>query len=79
MSEEDVERAASDLDDKLRSEPWFISTGVGETKSGFTIFVYAKNQSGPKKYKLHLGWMGIPVVVRAIGRIRRISETRSAA
>lgn len=79
MSEEEVDHAASLLDDKLRQEPWFISSGVGETAAGPMIFIYSKNEAGPKKLRLDQGWMGFSVTVRVIGRIKRITHELSAA
>jgi len=79
MSEEEADRAADNLDSILRNQPWFISSGVGETPSGFAIFVYSKNASGPKTQKLEQGWMGFPVIVRVTGKIRRVAGEQSAA
>jgi len=79
MSEEEADRAADNLDLVLRNQPWFVSSGVGETPDGFAIFVYSKNASGPKAQKLEQSWMGFPVIVRVIGKIRRIANEQNAA
>ena len=79
MSEEEVDIAAAALDDKLRHEPWFISSGVGETKSGFIIYIYVKNEAGPRRFGLDRSWMGFPLTVRVTGKIKRLGRELNTA
>lgn len=69
MSESEIERAADMLEERLRGRPWFISLGVGRNEDGDAIFIYSRNLSGPKRFRLASDWMGFPVVVRPVGGI----------
>jgi hypothetical protein len=75
MSPED---AAKEIESELRRFRWFLSTGVGRTKDGETVFVYVKTRKHPELRKLEDGWRGYNVLVRTVGSIRPVTSTLHA-
>jgi hypothetical protein len=65
-----VERAAKYLDERLRKHPWYISVGLGSGPKGDTIFVYVRSPKHKELTALREGWLGYPVIVRAVGSVR---------
>jgi hypothetical protein len=51
-----------------------MSTGVGETTEGQTLFVYVKSSKHPELGTLKGGWMGYKVLIRAVGSVRAVFD-----
>lgn len=62
--------AAKRLDERLRGQAWYLSTGIGQTEAGTALFVYVKSDRHTELRILAQGWMGYPVMVRKVGGIR---------
>lgn len=66
----DVERAAQELDYKLRIHPWYLCTGIGQTAQRPTLFVYVKLARGSSFPRIQKDWRGFNVVVRRAQGLR---------
>jgi hypothetical protein len=66
----DAERAALQLDRKLRMKSWYVSVGVGDTDEGVALFLYVKSKRHREIAQLGDRWLGFKLVVQAIGSIR---------
>ena len=67
------EKAAEQVDEKLRPKAWYVSTGVGATVDGPALFVYVK--SGRHRELANLersGVAGFPVLIRVTGGVRAL-------
>jgi hypothetical protein len=71
-----AEQAAQRLDDRLRGRHWYVSVGIGTTSAGEAIFVYVKSLRHRELTDLREGWMGYPVLVRAVGSIKAGTHRR---
>jgi hypothetical protein len=69
-----AEKAAGQLDKHLRRYPWYMSTGIGETTEGLTLFVYVRSSRHPELGMLKEGWMGYKVMIRAVGSVRAVCD-----
>jgi hypothetical protein len=67
-----IELAALELDAHLRRFPWFVSTGVGRTKEGETLFVYVKSLKHSELNSILPGWKGYRVLVRKVGSVSAV-------
>jgi hypothetical protein len=65
-----AELAAKRLDERLRKHPWYLFSGIGRTSDGEAIFVYVKSRRHRELSALKAGWMGYPVLIRAVGSVR---------
>jgi hypothetical protein len=74
-----AEEAAKRLDEVLRAHPWYLSVGVGAAPEGEAIFVYVKSVRHSELKSLSAGWMGYPVLIRAVGSIRAVQSERNGA
>jgi hypothetical protein len=66
------EKAAELLDRELRQYPWYTSIGVGDTEEGTALFLYVTSGRHKELSRVADGWMGYPVIIRPIGRVRPI-------
>jgi hypothetical protein len=67
------EEAARRLDAELRPHSWYTSTGVGTTTDGPVLFVYVRTGNHRQLSKLGNKWMGYPLLVRTVGRVRAVA------
>lgn len=71
--------AARRLDERLRGEPWYLSTGLGKVEELDAIFVYVKSARHRSLSELGNQWMGYRLVVRATGSIRPLQAASHRA
>lgn len=69
------EEAAKSLDTALRSNPWYISVGVGATIKGPALFVYVRSSRDFGVSTIQKLWMGYEVIVRPVGSVRTVETT----
>ncbi len=68
------EKAAEQVDEKLRPNPWYVSTGVGATVHGPALFIYVKSGRHRELTNLERTVVaGFPVLVRVTGGLRAIA------
>ena len=71
-----VEQATTSLDATLRPYPWYLSSGVGQTEKGPSIFVYVKSARAHGVSSIAKMWEGYPVIVRPVGVVRPAEALR---
>jgi hypothetical protein len=74
-----ADQAANQLEQRLKSFPWFISVGVGSIDDGDAIFLYVKSLRHRELRRLGNRWMGYPTVIRATGTIRALRHPQAFA
>jgi hypothetical protein len=67
-----IDQAAKELDSTLRGFPWYVSTGIGASDFGQTIFVYVTSARSPGVSRIQKHWMGFPVKITPVGKVRAI-------
>jgi hypothetical protein len=75
----DAERAAAQLDQKLRMKPWYISVGVGDTDEGVALFLYVKSKRHRDVIGLGNNWRGFRLIVQPVGSIRPAAVSQESA
>jgi hypothetical protein len=77
-SNPDAERAAAELDQKLRMKPWYISVGVGDTDKGVALFLYVKSKRHRDIIGLGNNWRGFRLIVQPVGSIRPATASQES-
>jgi hypothetical protein len=75
----DAERAAAQLDQKLRMKPWYVSVGVGDTDGGVALFLYVKSKRHRDILELGNSWLGYKLIVEPVGSIRPATASHEAS
>jgi hypothetical protein len=68
-----IDEAARHLDNTLRPNSWYISTGIGSANGAHVLFVYVKSAKNNVASLIGKEWKGFQVIVRPIGNIRPLA------